>query len=494
MRNVDHSQATKFYGVLRDHLLQSSEGQQVITAFESDPEEETATLAQYLREHLHQDEALADQLAEALGEGNQLATVVTGGQVDQIINIARLGVLNLHLTQKKYLSIFRDVKQLLIFISIVLLVAAGVTYSVWLSNQPRRLDGEFNIAVAEFIEKPVTKNPETAPGISQNLYSFLDREYESFEADVQVTHDKIGEISEFEQATEMAEKVNAHLVIYGTVIKFGGNGIEITLRFYVADTFHSDVGEISGEHDFSYIVFTEEDLGHYDSNVREFLRDRSRLLTEFTKVLVYFAADDLDAARTGIEETIKIADDYGEFEGKEVLHLFGSTITRLLDDFEASRYHVDKALELNDSYGRGYIALANIFYDQQDFATALDYYNQATKLKGQPQGAYIIEKANAGAGNISNYLYQVADASNKQALANETLSYFQVVIDSYDSANPRVKERLREITAWAYYGSGIIHQGEGNQIEAVRAYQQVLKLTQDLGLKERAENRMNEVR
>jgi hypothetical protein len=40
-----------------------------------------------LREQLPQDETLANQIAGALGEGNEFATIVTGGQVDQIILI-----------------------------------------------------------------------------------------------------------------------------------------------------------------------------------------------------------------------------------------------------------------------------------------------------------------------------------------------------------------------------------------------------------------------
>ncbi len=491
MPDIDNGQAEELYRALRQYLAQSSDGEQLISLFEADPEEGSAALADYLRERLPQDDALARQLASALGGENQLATIVTGGQVDQIVNIARLGVLNL--TVKRHLSVFRDVKQVALFLSFLLAIGTGIGFGAWRLSQPGRMSGDFNIAVAEFSELPEAPDPTLAPIASQMLFSFLDAEYElgEFGLEIQVAHDKIGAIPGAAEAREIAQAVNADIVIYGDVTVISDLAT-ISPRFYIAESFRSDVGEMTGQHQLALpIEFRTTDIIHFDSEVNDSLRERTGLLIEFTKALTYLAADNLDQSFEAIKKAIQLADSHGDFEGQEVLFLFASTIARLMGDFELSQEYVDRALDLNESYARAYIAQANIFYDQQDFDSALSYYERATQIENQPYGAYIVEKSNVGIGNIYNFMYQIADESEKPLLAEKAISHYQVVIQEYQSAsNPH----LRDLVALAYYGSGIIFQREGDFDEAREAFEQSLALTQDSELETRIETRLEEVK
>jgi tetratricopeptide (TPR) repeat protein len=416
---------------------------------------------------------------------------------NRYINIARLGVLNLNLTQKKYFYIFRDVKQVIVFLFIVVLVGGAVAYGVWKLNQPRWMDGEFNIAVAEFNQPAASANSRVAPVASQMIFEFLDREYQlsRFGGDVQVIHDKIGFISDANDAEDLARKVNAHLVIYGDVNVIDGHAL-ISPRFYVADTYRSDVGELTGQHKVLLPVeFDTTELIQYESEVNRELRQRSALLIEFTKGLSYLALDNLEPALRSIENAINVASKYDDFEGKEVLYLFAAIAARRMGDFETARsFIVDQALDLNSSYGRAYIALGNIYYEQKDFDKALDYYEQAAQLKDQSPGAFITEKANVGAGNSYTYLYQIADKSEQAILAEKALTHFQVAIDAYQTAtDAHTRDSLKEVVALAYYSSGIIFQGENDFRQAANAYKQTLALTQNPELKKRADRRLGEV-
>lgn len=484
--------AQAFYQVLRHHLKQKQGGQQIITAFEIDPDKGSKALADYLRRQLPQDEQLANQLTQALGGGGQFATIVTGGQVDEIINIARLGVLNL--TIRRYLYVFRDVRQLLVFLAVVVLGITAVIYLRWLSNQPAVMTGDFNIAVAQFTEEPASANPITAPIVSQMLFNFLENEYQlSGLGNVQVAQDKIGVVTEANEAKELAETINADLVVYGDVTVTNGTAL-VYPKFYVVESLHSDVSEVNGQHQLALpTAFPLEELADYQNPENVALRQRTAILTEFTKGLAYLNTGDVPQALEAIQKTIHYSETYEDFEGKEVLYLFASHIERLMGNYEAAITYAETALTLNTSYARAYIALANIYYDQQDFDIALTYYEQAKNAENQPDGAYIPQKANLGIGNIYNYQYQIAEPAAKPGLAEQALNHFQAVITAYED-DPDADFRLREMAAWAYYGIGIIYQREGQDDEAQKVFEQALALTQDAELEERAQNRLDEVR
>ena len=488
---ANKNQAEKLYRVLSQQLRKNKKGKELITAFEDDPDQGSEALADYLREQLPKDDALAGQIAEALGtEGDtQFNTIVTGGQVDQIINIARLGVLNL--TLKKYFYFFRDVKQLLTFLLIVIAVSAGIGYVVWAVAQPDRMVGDFNIAVAEYAEIPESPNPIIAPIASQILFNYIDNEYQDDDLDikVKVQHDKIPVIGEVAEAEKLAEKINADIIFYGDVALLG-NSATIFPKFFVAETFRSDVGEVTGYHQLSYpLDFNPQEAIQFDSETNTAIRDRSIVLVEFTKALSFLVSDDLNNARIAIQNTLELANNLEAFDGKEVFYLFASTIARLNGNYESANKYADQALEINDQYGRGYIAKANVYYDLQDFESAKTYYQKALDLEDQPYGAHIPEKANYGLGSIYNYQFQISEQPDRAPLAQSALEHYQKVIEEYENTQDR---RIKDLGAWSYYGSGIIYQLDGDFEKAIEAYKRTLELTDDPDLISRTQGRLDE--
>jgi hypothetical protein len=489
---VEQKRAEKLWLVLRGHLNRSIQGQQLIAAFEEDQDRGSIILADYLHKQLPVDNELAERLATVLGNGGEFTTVVTGGHIDQIINIARLGVLNL--TIKK--SIFRDAKQVIVFLIFFLIVGTGIASAAWYLSQPRWMDGDFNIAVAEFSEHPASSAPTIAPAVSQMLFDFLESEYQQGELglNIQVAHDRIGLISGATEAEGLAGKINADVVIYGSVIIVGGR-VSISPRFYVSESFRGEIGELTGEHNLAlpveFLVTQSADIIRIGSELNTTLRESAAVATDFTKALTFLATDNLNPALRAIQNAIDHANAYGAFEGKEVLCLTGSYITQLTGELDASQQFVNCALDINASYARAYIAQANIYYQRGDLQMAQIYYERALQLDNQPYGSHIPEKAHIGIGNIYTYQYQVANATEKAMLAEAALSHFDIVIKAHQSAPDFV---IDELAAQAYYGSGVIYQLEGNHDAAITAFQQALALTRNNELMERAQDRLIQVR
>lgn len=396
-------------------------------------------------------------------------------------------------TVKKYLYVFRSVRQVIAFVLILIAVSVVIALGVWRTRQPRWMDGDFNIAVAQFDEVPTSDKPTIAPIIISGLFNYLDSIYktDNLGFDIQVEHDKIDVIHSPAEAANLAKRVNANLVIYGTVSVLG-EGASVTPKFWVYDALKNDTSEMvgTGQHQLEYpFQFTRAEVLDIKSGVNRILQQRANMLIDFTQALVYRKTSQYKAAQDAVQQAIDEAKVYPGFQGKETLYLIAADIARLNKDLVASRQYVSEALTINPNYARAYIAQANIFYDQHDFENALRYYEQATQLPDQPYGAHIAEKANLAMGNIFSFRFQ--NQPDNLALADLALSHYTVVTDSYQHTGDAY---TKELAAWAYYGSGIIFQYRRDAELASRAFDQALALTTDADLKARAQRRLGEVR
>jgi tetratricopeptide (TPR) repeat protein len=473
----DKEQAVRLFLALRKRLRGNREGQRVISAFAQNPDLADIKLKDYLRERLPRDPELAQKISAALGEGEAINTTIIDSEIDQIINIARLGVLNLNVFEKRFYSLFKDIPQLLVFLTFVLAIGGAILYSSWRSAQPARMDGQFNIAVAEFAEIPASPFPSVAPIVSQMLFNSLDNEYQlnTLDMDIQVIHEKIGIIYGADQADKVAKKTNAHLVIYGDVVTSGDNAT-ISPRFFVTESFRPFASELIGQHRLALPVgFTKSEIIQSEGGVNDEIRRRTAILIDFTKALVYLKLDDPSRSLNAVEFTIRQVESYGQFDGREVFYLVGAEAARRMQDFSSSHHYVEQALSANANYARAYIAQANIYYDQDELDEALMLYQKASEIKDQPYGAFIPEKANYGIGNIYAFRYQFSDMDEKPDLAAKAIDHYRFLINSYES---RAIQHLKEITAWAYFMSGIMYQGEGDYASAKQAYRRSLKLAE----------------
>ena len=496
--NLGRKQIQTLSQVLSKYLSRTQEGKKIIRTFEKDREFGSAELLSYIDKRLKDQPEFQRQVKKALGEeaGERFSTIVaSGGHVDQIINADIVEKLSIQY------YIFQDSRQVITFLLGVVLIGGMISLGYWWSQQPRRMTGDFNIAVAEF--SPKGDSGEIAPIVSQRIFSFLDGQYllSSFQ-DVQVEHDKIGIISGAEEAAALARKINAHLVIYGDVTVISDQ-VLITPQFYVVELHQTDVGEVNGEHKLAApISLPVKDLIEPSSEVLKVMEQNTAILIEFTKALVYLAAGkpgDLTLAKESINKAITEAESYDDFIGKEVIYLFASDIARRQGNLDDAQKQLDEALDLNKNYGRGYIAQANIFYDQENLFKAIEYYEKAKLLPNQPFGAYIVEKASLGIGQSCWVQFQNvnqnegADRSEAYELAKCTLDNSQEVINSYVVQNDP-EPILKEMAAWAYFDSGSIYQSWGQDEDARKLYEQVLNISKDPELIRRVNTSLEEVK
>ncbi len=497
---TQQDQSAKILQILRRHLTKSVEGRRIVAAFFRDPDKAGQTLAAHLHKQLQVDKELANRLASALnGDDPNFTTIVTGGDVEKIVNIARVGVLNLTINRYLY-SVFSSPGQVITAIMGMVLVTAVIASGIWFTQQPAVMEGKFNIAVAEFKQIGNSRyDTEIAEAAAQRLFSFLDGQYvQSSFKKVQVSHDKIGIIADATEAKTLADRINADLVIYGEVTILGDEAT-MTPRFYVAESSQPNVREVGGQHQLAApIRFSVINLLDPENPELTAGQVRAETLIEFTKALVYLASDDMQLATDAINQSIKYGEAQRNLEGKEVLYLFASEISRLQDEYDLAHGYLDTAQKINEDYGRAYIARANIYYDQGNLYLARSFYQKALAVEDPPFGAYLVEKASLGLGNSCNVQLQFVlrggggEETAVTDLANCALLNYQRVIDTFNQQQ-QPEQIVADMTAHAYYGSGIIYQETGDLTSAKTVFAQAIQLTSDNTLKIKAENRLKEV-
>lgn len=391
--------------------------------------------------------------------------------------------------------VFRDTKQLIITIVTLLLVMGSISGGYWYSKQPRKMTGNFNIAIAQFGEiqadgsvKPSAK----AEKISSTLFNFLDSEYRAsgLGLTVQVAHKNMPLIIEDSQAEELAGKANADIVIYGNISVLG-NQAEFSPRFYVAE--QSDAKEMTGQNELAYpIEFDISNLGS-GNEVHTELRTRAEILFNFTKGLIYYSKEDMDAALRSVQTAISVAEKLPEpFKGEEALYLLAAKIKISQEDMEGANQMLDQALEMNRNYARAYLARGNIFYTQAieaNFdAELLDKakieYTKAYEAPDQPEGAYIPIKAHTTLGNV---LVVKAQQTNNPELFSQAVEHYLYVTEEYE----RTKDPfLRSYAEVAYFGLGAAYERQGHQSKAIEMYERAYDLTESEEFKSRIKDQI----
>jgi predicted negative regulator of RcsB-dependent stress response len=378
--------------------------------------------------------------------------------------------------------IFRDTRQLIVFVVIFLLVSSGIAGAYWYSQQPQKMTGNYNIAIAQFGEIQADgkiKPSSSAEKISSTLFDFLDSEYQAsgLGLDVQVAHKNMPLIQEDSQAKKLAEEVHADIVIYGNVF-VQNNDAEFSPRFYVAE--HPDTRELTGQEELAYpIPFNISELSIGD-DINAELRVRTEILFSFTKALIYFSQNDMNSSLQAIQTAISAAEKLDQaFAGEEVLYLVAAKVYLKQKDYDNADQMLHQALALNPQYARAYLGRGNMYYAQGAYEEAKIEYELAYQAPGQPEGAYIPIKAHTGLGNV---LVVLAQNAKDPVLFAEATEHYRYVINEYERTKDPI---LRSYTAISYFGLGAAYERQNKIDEAIEAYQQAYSLTDDQSFKER---------
>ena len=120
---VDPQAAATLLDILRDRLADDSKGRDFLARFEQDPQENAEGLADYLRRRLDVDDTFVQALAEAPELPADVRTVVHGGQVERIIQIAQAGTVIVSPPPRERMRLWAGLAALAVVVVIVLVLS-----------------------------------------------------------------------------------------------------------------------------------------------------------------------------------------------------------------------------------------------------------------------------------------------------------------------------------------------------------------------------------
>jgi|GEM_PF-2477600 len=304
------------------------------------------------------------------------------------------------------------------------------------------------------------------------------------------------------EAAELAEQVNAQMVVYGDVIESRGI-VSITPLFYTHNI--PNIGEtIAGQDDLGKAITTTMPFSadSWTNELEPKLSGRAWVLAEFAAALVKLQANDAKAAVRLLDQAIRDMDAQG-LPPKAVFHLFLGTAylaRNSAGDLELARQEYMDALSIDASYARALMGLGNISYleaihapappDQSALAQAIAWYTKACAAALPPDepvsaddcpieqatAANIGAKVRVQMGHVYVAMAQphlAGEPDDARELLQQAEAQYLPVIQAYDGG----RTDLRALTGEAYLGLGLAYEDLRGPRAAADAYRHALDLT-----------------
>lgn len=276
-------------------------------------------------------------------------------------------------------------------IALALLVILGVLLyplvePVW---WPSQMTGTYRIAVANFGEvdsRERLQATERGRVVSKWFFDNLSGEYASTTMDVaqdvaktiQIWHDldptsdknvTFG-VMRGKNATEreaaaaaLANRIKAHMVIYGNLVTDEQGFPQLDLAFYLAPTVNDETAAIVGPHRLSKpldlpATFT---IDNPDANtsVASLLQVRTEAFFWLTVALTLDIQGRSAESLAVLRHAETVLTDWREEDGKEILYFFIGREELFLDNMEEAEAQFQHALALNPTYARAQIGLGS---------------------------------------------------------------------------------------------------------------------------------------
>ena len=393
------------------------------------------------------------------------------------------------------------------FIVALLAAALVVAIAVWIAVVPDKMpESTFNVAVADLGQ--LDKNGQVhaskdGASLSQWMFGKLQAEAASLPKDIKVEiwHDSlgwlrkrspIGVIATEAQAANLAKRINAHMVIYGT-LDVNQDPATFTPKFYAA-TVRSETAEIIGGQQLgapvafrSPVDFNDTRTGAYfDKN----LKPRATALVWFTWGLALDLTGQNDKALQVFREAEPQFRTWSKDQGNEILYVFMGREAMFLarneteakkafnSSGEAIAFAEDaftKALKSNSSYDRAYLWMGNVYSEraQRLLAGQLDQDNLAQARADLDQATSQYQAALEHAETISSvvgvrtqlslgtvdYLkaytfLSAGDHASADLLYQSAIDRIQKTLPLVDQDQHRILAQTFQILGAAYFSQG----------------------------------------
>jgi tetratricopeptide (TPR) repeat protein len=414
------------------------------------------------------------------------------------------GVFNAPVVLKNFVNekIFKrlGVEQRVGFVILAMLII-GVGLGLYLTlrdPKPKRMTGEFKIAVAGFALEGSTENETLGLQLAESVYLRLQETFEETELDFIVSvwgPQRVGSIKasnrekRAQQAEKLAETIGADIIIYGR-IDTNHSPWEASPEFYVNARNFYEAQEITGQHDMGMPMALLDRGGIVDRiEVGDKFNARAQVLSQITVGLAYYSVHNYESALRYFESAESI-EGWSEEEGKHVLYLLAGNAAGKNENFDLAQTYYKKSLSVVPEYARGYIGLAGVYYmyalepfqateepsniNLSWLEKSINTYQLAFEAQLQPALSDIETKVHFGLGQC--YLMQVYSGKTELNSFERALAEFALVIDEYgDGENPRV----RELAAESHARIGLIYVLSGQPESALEEYQIAVSLLDD---------------
>lgn len=395
----------------------------------------------------------------------------------------------------------------------VLALVSVQAYDAYIDSLPapiERMTGQFNIAVAPFNVygegREVQRAQEFAENLAITIQNTTNELSSSFgdrikvrpprqvnplkgETEVELTH----------SASELAKKINANVVIYGS-IKVEDWKVIITPQFYINDQKHDgvfEVNEISSNSTIlplsgQYRMGEEIPLESLDKTDRDYAENRLQKRLHALTFIINGLSHYLSGKYEKSTEAFQNALDQNAWDNSNVLYILLGNAELKLKHFSEARGYYEEALKLNETYprayiGRGIISYAEVFqaaeisgYDAIDFDKldkAIEDFESALDLsENQPELANIRIKAYFPMGQAHllkglKYFYHKSNLGNEEW--TKATNAFQNVIDDYQEGDDEIAQ---ELAAHSYARIGFMQKKYKRLQDAKTSYQDAIEL------------------
>lgn len=379
-----------------------------------------------------------------------------------------------------------SIRNLSIVLSLVVLYIGGRNFFHYQNSRIPPMAGDFNVVVSEF-STPNGGNVYSSR-FSSEVATLLSQSYDALSRFEDVHVMGIEEIiSNDEQARELANQINANLVIYWEANE-NLDGLILTPQLYVVATPHQNLIQINGSISYGVPISIDEETILRNELIKSRYAENAQSFISFTESLVLLASGTPDDLLSAKDKLVRLMEENGKidpFPGIENTYLLAAILAFPESDFEEVDRLLDAAFSLNPNNARVYLEKGNVHYGQFDLEEAREFYTLALVTNDRPLGAFIDEFASFGLGNICAYEAQIAaNLQVRNEAVNCALENYSVIIDTFnqDTLSNLI---LKNSVAYAYYGSGLMYDVSNNPVDATRNYEKASELTEDASLLER---------
>jgi tetratricopeptide (TPR) repeat protein len=302
-------------------------------------------------------------------------------------------------------------------------------------------------------------------------------------------------------AQELGEKINAHIVIYGSIENDVIGTPVITPKFFISQDAFGDAQEILGENELGgpFRLTGKTTSGADLIGENKNLRSRVEVLSLLLKGLTAFVGEDFPLSLNYFGQA-QSSNLWEDTRGKEVVYMLaGNTSARLANYYvlqgqlaEAdsaimkTEEYYKKALDSRPDYARAYLGLGNVEYyyatrpaissgnisdiDTHALEKVDNFLQSAINAKSQPSTADIKEKVAFNKAQAELISFQL---TRDHAYLDKAIENYFIIVNAFDHGNVR----LRELAAHAHSGLGLIYRIQKKPTEALSHYESAISLT-----------------